>query len=111
MVLVYGTKVLNHEKFENMLLSDFGIQNNSTISMVTRLSGGKTIELKISLCNDQILFMNIEDSSTIEKLKMVICERNSVLMGTQMCLMHAGVKLDNEKKISDYKIKSGDFIT
>ena len=78
--------------------------------MVGRLKGGHNLELKIKLITDEEIKLDLDDELTVLMLKDAIYEEKDILAKQHMCLMWAGVKLENQKKLKDYKMKSGSVI-
>ena len=54
--------------------------------------------------------LNVEKDQTIKDLKKVIYSRKDILDQSSMCLMYAGVKLDDSFSLEKYSIKSGSTI-
>ncbi|CDW88784.1 e3 ubiquitin-protein ligase-like protein [Stylonychia lemnae] len=124
-LLIYGTKQLA-DIYDNKNLKEFGIQDNSNLVMVGRLKGGVNISLKIKLLNgknncfllfalsyilDEEITVNIAEESTVLELKKLIHSRKNLLGSDQMCLMCAGVKLNDARKIKLCNLKQGYVVT
>jgi Ubiquitin family len=73
--------------------------------MVGRLKGGA--EIRVKLCNDEELKLQLDPEITIARLKDIIYCRNSILPRDCMCLTYAGVFLKNENKVKYYKFGLG----
>ncbi len=78
--------------------------------MVQRVHGGaKFIEIKVILCNsssEEIKF-DIDEESTVLQVKEAIYSKNNNLKPEDMNLTYAGINLDNNKKLKEYKMENG----
>ena len=110
LLLIFSTKQLD-ESSNYKQLKEFGIGNNSTLTMVGRLKGGGMfLRLRIRLYNEEEVKITIDSDKTIEHLKRMIYLKNDILPKNLMCLMWAGVKLRDSRSLSYYNIKTDQTI-
>lgn len=106
--LIYATKELTNQNDKS--LEDLNITNHSTIHLVFRLKGGIRIKINVNIYEAQPIKIEIETTDFISNLKKAIYEKNQQLDTHQMNLYFTGIKMENLKKIEEYKINENDTI-
>ena len=106
--LVYANKELIY--LDKETLANLKITNHSTICVITRLKGGVRIKINVNIYESQPIIIEIENSELVSNLKKAIYEKNQQLDSHQMNLYFAGIKMENSKKIEEYKINENDKI-
>ena len=82
---------------ENQLDSKTIILKNSKIILIRNI-------------RNQFIEIDIKNDATILQLKEMICEIERIDSNSQ-CLLFNGIALQNDKRISDYKINDSDMIS
>ena len=88
-------------------LNDYNIQNGSTIHLVLKLSGGPQIYIKT--LTGKTIVLDFNPSDTISNIKGKIQVKEGVPKSQQK-LIFAGLILEDNKTLSDYKINIGSNI-
>lgn len=77
--------------------------------MAGRVLGGSKFNVKVQTYNEAIIELEVERSMLIKDTKAKIFEKTNCL-GKTFNLYFAGVKLDDAKKIEEYKIDKDDVL-
>ncbi|KAG6541089.1 hypothetical protein Mapa_017528 [Marchantia paleacea] len=101
--LVYGGKQLEDAK----TLSDYNIQEESTLDLLWRLRGGTMIKVK-TLTGKEIE-IDIEPTDTIERIKERVEEKEGI-PPVQQRLIFAGKQMNDDKTARDYNIEGGSVL-
>ncbi|BBN19566.1 ubiquitin-like protein Nedd8 [Marchantia polymorpha subsp. ruderalis] len=101
--LVYGGKQLEDGK----TLSDYNIQEESTVDLLWRLRGGTMIKVK-TLTGKEIE-IDIEPTDTIERIKERVEEKEGI-PPVQQRLIFAGKQMNDDKTARDYNIEGGSVL-
>lgn len=80
---------------------------------VVRVHGGVNLEIKVIIGNSasEEVKIDIDSNSKVSKLKEEVYKKNKNLGADDMGLTYASVYLEDEKKLSDYKIISGSTLS
>jgi Ubiquitin family len=110
-----------------MQLLDYGIRNLSTVHLALRLLGGSesstarssqagaasaapNFEIRVQICNNEEVKLQVNDQMTIQQLKNAVAKKNNCLSESTMCLNYAGITLDSSKTIKSYNIPNAALI-
>ena len=86
-------------------LSDYSIQNESTLYLALRQSG--RMEILVKTLTDKTVTLEVEASDTIESVKEKIKEK---IPPEQQRMIFGDTELEDERTLSDYKIYEGNTI-
>ncbi len=64
--LIFASKSLDADGMNELTFADVGIQNNSNLMMVIRVIGGKEVEIKIKLGNNEEVKISIDEEKTVK---------------------------------------------
>jgi ubiquitin C len=111
--LVYNGMLLQDDE---KLLQEYNIEQNSVINLVnssagnqdTATPGVKKVTIQF-LMPGQNFILNIEDSETIQDVKVKIQNLKNIPHEKQ-CLIYKGIKLSNDKKVSECTIQNDSTI-
>ena len=98
--LLYAGKQLEDE----MTFRDYNIQKMSNIFLVTRVIGGKGMQIFVKDLTGKTLPFDVEHSETIASLKVKLEERTGIKPDEQR-LIYGGKQLDEERTFTDYNIQ------
>ena len=99
--LIYAWKKLK----DNLPLSNYNIQKESTLHLILRLSIDK-YTIFVNILNGKIISLEVNQSDNIKVVKEKIYEQEGILPSQQL-LIFAGKKLEDNLSLSKYDIKQG----
>ena len=100
--LIFGEKQLE----DNKTLSEYGIQNQSVLSLIHRLREDKNmIQIFVRLVDGKELTLNVYPSDTIENVKKKIQDKEGIKTDQQNLIFSAKT-LENNKTLSEYYIQN-----
>lgn len=101
--LFYGGKLLDNGR----TLSDYFINNYSTLDLRLNLNGGMQIFIETLI--GKVITLDVDSSDTIATIKKKIRNASNIAVDTQE-LVYAGTKLKDKNTLADYNVKSGSTI-
>ena len=101
--LVFAGKELE----DILTLSDYNIQNESTLHMVQRLRGG--MQIYVETQTGKTIPLEVEASDTIENVKTKIQDKEGIPADQQQ-LTYDGGQLEDGQTLSNYSIQEYDVI-
>ena len=96
------------ETIERLVISASKSKENQLDSKTIILKNSKIILIRN--IRNQFIEIDIKNDATILQLKEMICEIERIDSNSQ-CLLFNGIALQNDKRISDYKINDSDMIS
>ena len=104
--LIFSSKSLE----DNKTLSEYNIQNKSTLHLVIRLRGDKkTIQIFFKTLTGQTITLDVEPSDTIEKVKKKLYEKTGIKPEDQRFIF-SGKELLDKETIGNYNIEENSTI-
>ena len=100
-LLIFAGKKLE----DNLPLSNYNIQKESTLHLILRLSLDK-YTIFVNILNGKIISLEVNQSDNIKVVKEKIYEQEGILPSQQL-LIFAGKKLEDNLSLSKYDIKQG----
>ena len=89
---------------DEMTFRDYNIQKMSNIFLVTRVIGGKGMQIFVKDLTGKTLPFDVEHTETIASLKVKLEERTGIKPDEQR-LIYGGKQLDEERTFTDYNIQ------
>ena len=87
---------------DDLTLSDYNIQKESTLHLILRLHGGMQIFVNVIPVKKTIT-LEVEPDHSIKTVKSVIQNKQGI-PSDQQCLMFAGIELEDSGTLNDYRI-------
>ena len=87
---------------DDLTLSDYNIQKESTLHLILRLHGGMQIFVNVIPVKKTIT-LEVEPDHSIKTVKSLIQNKEGI-PPDQQCLMFAGIELEDSSTLNDYRI-------
>ena len=87
---------------DDLTLSDYNIQKESTLHLILRLRGGMQIFVNV-IAVKKTITLEVEPDHSIKTVKSFIQDKEGI-PPDQQCLMFAGIELEDSGTLNDYRI-------
>ena len=87
---------------DDLTLSDYNIQKESTLHLILRLHGGMQIFVNV-IAVKKTITLEVEPDHSIKTVKSLIQNKEGI-PPDQQCLMFAGIELEDSSTLNDYRI-------